>query len=204
MTTDTRFLEAAEVRAETGEDGKTLLRGYAAVFGVLSNDLGGFREIVRPQAFARVAAADVRCLVNHDATRVLGRTRPGTLRLTTDVKGLRFECEAPATSYANDLVTSIRRGDIDGCSFRFYVAKNGDVWNRQPDGQVVRELLDVDVDDVSIVTYPAYRATEVSVRSLERRDEFNTDAKAESETSRGHGPALAHAIRRVRLAAASI
>lgn len=202
MTTDTRFLEGAEVRAETGEDGQTVLRGYAAVFGVLSNDLGGFREIVRPRAFDRaLTGADVRCLINHDATKVLGRTRPGTLRLSIDAKGLRFECDAPATSYAVDLATSIRRGDIDGCSFRFYVAKNGDVWQRQPDGQIVRELLEVDIDDVSIVTYPAYRATEVSVRSLQDRDAFHATTAATSETSRS--PALAHAMRRLRIADAS-
>lgn len=149
--------------------GLSTLRGYAAMFDSLSQDLGGFRERIRPGAFDRALREkhDTRALVNHDPNQILGRTKSGTLRLSVDAKGLKVEIDPPDTQAARDVVTSLRRRDVDGMSFGFRVLEGGDDWKTQG-GEVIRELLDLELQDVSIVTFPAYLATTVSARALER------------------------------------
>lgn len=133
--------------------------GYAAVYGVESRDLGGFRETIAPGAFAAVLDGDVRCLLNHDPNIVLGRTRAGTLRLTDEQRGLRFECDLPEARA--DLREAIERGDIDGASFHFEVAPGGDTWAGE-----VRSIQRVGrLHDVSIATHPAYPSASVELRS---------------------------------------
>jgi HK97 family phage prohead protease len=156
--------ELRVVDAEGG--GKTpLIEGYAAVFGVLSEDLGGFREMVRPGTYKRtITAADVRALINHDPSLILGRTLPKTLELAEDIHGLRVKITPPDTSYANDLLVSVRRGDIDQMSFQFTVPEGGDEWRIVGD-EITRTLMDVDLYDVALVTFPAYPQTSVHVRS---------------------------------------
>jgi HK97 family phage prohead protease len=141
-----------------------ILEGYAATFNSWSQDLGGFKETIQRGAFDRALREnqDVRCLVNHDPSLVLGRWNAGTLGLTTDAQGLRFTCQLPDTSAGRDIHTLVKRGDISQCSFAFRVADNGDQWNKQ---RTERTLTDVDLMDVSAVTYPAYEATSVSARS---------------------------------------
>jgi len=161
-----RYLLARELRV-SNDNGMRVLSGYAAVFNSLSEDLGMFREQIRPGAFTRClnGSPDVVCLREHDPRLgVLGRTTSGTLRLSEDSIGLRFEADLPSTSFASDLEESINRGDINGCSFGFIGME--DDWSRSTDGSVVRTLLDVDVFDVSVVTFPAYTATSVQMRSL--------------------------------------
>ncbi len=154
-----RRIITAELRAD--EDGGRLV-GYPAVFGQLSEQLGYFREKIRPGAFAKtIQEADVRALWNHDANYVLGRTSNGTLKLTEDEHGLRAEIEPPDTTWANDLRASIKRGDIDKLSFGFEAVR--DEWN---DDRTERELVEVRLYDVSPVTFPAYPQTEVSLRNL--------------------------------------
>lgn len=166
-TKEIRFFHVSVLRASG--DGKRIT-GYAAVFNSLSEDLGGFREMVMPGAFDRClrGAPDVRCLFNHDPNLVLGRTRSGTLRLSADSSGLKFDCDIPDTQAGRDVRESIRRGDVDQCSFGFIV--NGQNWREEDDGsglpQSIRELTDVDLFDVSPVTYPAYPQTSVSARLL--------------------------------------
>lgn len=163
--------EGLELRAKDG-GGKTLV-GYAAVFDSLSEDLGGFREIIKPGAFDRALKErqDVRALVNHDNSLLLGRTASGTLRLSTDSRGLKYEVDLPDTTAARDVAESIRRGDISGSSFGFRTI--ADAWPKV-DGLVTREVLDLELLDVSPVTYPAYPATQVSMRALERAKEEAT------------------------------
>src|SRR6202171_3083218 len=90
--------------------------GYAARYGVLSGNLGGFRERIKRGAFDAVLRSnpDVVALYNHDPNKVLGRTGAGTLRLSTDANGLAFDCDLPNTSYANDLAENLQRGNIKG------------------------------------------------------------------------------------------
>jgi HK97 family phage prohead protease len=167
------ILSLASLRADAGADGAAKLSGYAAVFDsetVIHDFFGGYREVVRAGAFTRALseAQDVRCLVDHIPALVLGRTKSGTLRLTEDETGLRFEVDMPATGPANDLLESIRRGDVSGCSFAFDVKQHRITIADDPKDDL-RELLDVDLFDVSIVTYPAYSDTSVEISERSSR-----------------------------------
>lgn len=147
-------------------DGQPVLAGYAAVFDQPSLPLGwGFVEVVRRGAFAKTLrdGADVRCYLNHDPSLLLGRRSAGTLRLEEDSLGLRFEVDVPDTSYGRDVLALVRRGDLSQCSFAFTPIRER--WRRE-DGQDLRELVEVRLYDVSVVSEPAYPQTTVSVRAL--------------------------------------
>lgn len=168
--TERKFFNEVETKSElrvTRRDGKSpMIVGYPAKFNRLSQNLGGFRENILPGAFKRTiaAGADVRALLNHNPDLILGRTGPGTLRLVEDSIGLRMEIDPPDTQLARDLMTSIDRGDIDQGSFRFRCMT--DAWRTQ-DGKSIRDLKDVDLEDVSVVTFPAYLDTSADIRSAE-------------------------------------
>ena len=161
-------LSNIHVRASNGQAG--LVTGIAAVFNKYSEDLGGFKEKIAPGAFAKtIKDGDIRALFNHNPDHILGRTKAGTLKLAEVEKGLAVEIDMPDTSTANDLITSMKRGDISQMSFGFQTIK--DKWEVQ-DGKDIRTLLEVKLFDVSPVTFPAYPQTSVSARSLsqERKD----------------------------------
>lgn len=158
-------VERLEVRAEG--DGPPVIVGYAAVFNELSLDLGGFRERVALGAFTQsLADNDVRALWEHNPQYVLGRNRAGTLSLEEDERGLAIEATPPATRWAADLLASMNRGDVTGMSFGFYVRQ--DEWIEE-DGVLVRVLRDVDLFDVSVVTFPAYVQTSAEARATADR-----------------------------------
>ena len=157
---------ALELRARGGNTPR--LEGYAAVFDSASEDLGGFVEFVRPGAFKRSLSsnkADPMALVHHLPHLVLGRRSAGTLKLAEDTRGLHFEVDMPDTATARDLLVSVERGDIRGASFAFSTAPQGDRWQMQGD-QVTRDLLDVDLHEITITATPAYPDTEVARRAL--------------------------------------
>lgn len=160
-----RFLVSSELRAESQGDEMSLV-GYASVFNSKSEDLGGFRETVLPGAFARSIrqGADVKALVNHDPSMIVGRTKNGTLKLEEDARGLKFNVKLPPTQVGRDLFQLVKRGDMDQCSFAF-TAKDQS-WEDERDGNgdlyASRKLMDVDLMDVSMVTYPAYTDTVVN------------------------------------------
>jgi len=159
-----------ELRVEGDETKK--ITGHAAVFDKWSEDLGGFREKIRAGAFKKtIKEADVRALFNHDPNFVLGRNTAGTLTLEEDKKGLAISIEPPDTQWARDLTTSIERGDINQMSFGFRTVK--DQWTTPKEGtDNQRELLEVELFDVSPVTFPAYPQTDVGMRSIDV-DELN-------------------------------
>ena len=151
-----------EWRVDEKDDAVTI-RGHAAVFDKMSEEMFGFREKVAPGAFSSslLRGDDVRALFNHDPNFVLGRTKSGTLRLSEDDVGLAIEIDAPLNQTIRDLVLEpIRRGDVDQMSFGFVVIE--DAWNRDDN---IRTLMDVELFDVSPVTYPAYPDTDVAVRN---------------------------------------
>lgn len=163
--TELRFLQALELRAE-GDGAQRRLGGYAAVFNSLT-DLGPFQERIAPGAFAKaLAAGDIRALWNHNPDYPLGRTTNQTLRLLEDDRGLAFTLDLPDTQAGRDAHTSVTRGDVTGVSFGFSVPFGGDSWERV-DGKRVRTLLEVELYEISPVTFPAYEATSVQQRSLE-------------------------------------
>lgn len=156
------FSGPVEVREVNGQ---AVIRGYAAVFGVLSDDLGGYREMIEPGAFAGVTGNDVRGLWQHDPMFVFGRTVSGTLTLMEDEIGLRYEMAPPDAQWARDATASIRRGDVSQSSFAFTIL-DGERWEMAGDGGVTRVITRVArLYDVSPVTYPAYPQTSVAVRS---------------------------------------
>jgi uncharacterized protein len=167
MTTKTKELRyvPAELRAVKNEDGSRSVSGYAAVFNSPSLDFGGWTEVIAPGAFTKslLTNPDVMLLRDHDSAILLGRTTSKTLTLSEDPTGLRFACELPNTTQANDLAVLIDRGDISGCSFGFIC--NIDNWADDGKGNTVRTVLDADLFDVSIVAQPAYPDTSLSLRS---------------------------------------
>jgi hypothetical protein len=161
-----RFHSRAELRLEGAAEGPGLLAGYAVVYDSPSEDLGGFTELIRPGCFAEtLKAADVRCLIDHNSSLLLGRSASKTLRLFDEAAGLRIECDLPDTSYARDLARVIARGDLSGMSFGFVALE--DSWDMGPDGKMVRTVVKAEIFDVSAVTYPAYPETSLAVRSLD-------------------------------------
>ena len=157
-------LDELEIRELDNNEKKII--GYAAVFGSLSNDLGNFRELIDPNAFDGRTDDDVRFLINHDANLILGRTLSGTLSLSIDEKGLRYEATIPDTQAGRDLIVSMNRGDITQSSFAFTVEK--DDWS-QDNETMIRTIKKVSrLYDVSAVTYPAYEEADVALRSLEK------------------------------------
>ena len=158
---ETRHVEA-DLRVSFGDGLRALIEGYAIVFNVKSVNLGGFREVIRPQAVERTLreGLDVRALVDHDTAKIIGRVSAKTLRLKADSKGLAVEIDPPNTSAARDVVESIGRRDITGMSFAFRTIT--DDWHIE-DEVPIREVLDMRVLEVSPVTFPAYPDTEIEV-----------------------------------------
>lgn len=178
---ETRYFDIKnlEVRAE---DNGTIVVGYGAVFNTESNDLGGFYEVISPSAFDGRTDDDVRFLLNHDPNFIFGRTTAGTLNLSTDTMGLRYEVTLPDTQSAKDLYTSLERGDITQSSFAFMVEE--DSWE-QVDDRIVRTINKVSrLYDVSAVVYPAYEEASVGLRSLEEWKENRNKEKLEKNLAK--------------------
>ena len=138
------------------------LEGYAAKFNVEAR-IADFTEVIRAGAFAESlrAGRDILALVDHDATRILARTRSQTLKLSEDSAGLQFELSVPDTSAGRDVLALAERGDLGGMSFGFVVPGNGEKWAGR-----TRELINVDLREISVVSaWPAYPNTVVNPRS---------------------------------------
>ena len=160
------FVRGLELRAAAEGQGPGTVTGYAAVFDRYSEDLGFFREKIAPGAFQDCLEQDVRALVNHDPNLLIGRSKAGTLRMTEDGLGLRFECDLPDTQIGRDTATSIRRGDLDGCSFSFDTHE--DSWDRSTTPPTRTLLKCSRLYDVGPVAFPAYPDTTAALRSLDR------------------------------------
>lgn len=153
--------------------GKLTLTGHAAVFNSPTR-IDGFDEVVRPGAFTKtLLRGDALMLWNHDPSRPpLGRVSAGTLRLAEDDRGLRVELDPPTS--ASDIVEAVERRDVTGMSFGFTVPKGGDRWTER-NGRKLRELLEVNLIETSIVVWPAYAATEISAEARKMVRNWNSD-----------------------------
>ena len=160
-------LERVEFRHDGTGPGK--FAGHAAVFkkraAIGDPKRWGFWEELDPKAFDRALdeGQDVRLLVDHDPSKLLARTASGTLELRTDKRGLYTEAELADTSVGRDTGVLLKRGDLSQMSFGF--TARSDVWETLKDGSELRRILDVDLFDVSIVTFPAYPETDAALRS---------------------------------------
>ena len=167
----------------TQNKGKDVVIGHAAVFNTLSEDLGGFQERIEPNAFDDVLENDVRAYFNHDPNYLLGRTSAGTLRLSVDQKGLRYELDVPNTTAGRDLKENMRLGNITQSSFAFTIGKDGDSWERGEDGNDIRIINKVDrLYDVSPVSLPAY--PDANDLALAKRSNFLYKEKQKQEAEK--------------------
>ena len=194
---ESRFLAASiELRAAAeGEEPKKIF-GYAAKFNSRSENLGSegyqFYEILQPGAFDDVLQDDVRALFNHESSAILARSKNGvgSLAIGIDATGLWYEFEAPDTQVGRDLMTSLKRGDVDQSSFSFTVGKDGQEWKETKDGdgptiftRTIKKI--ARLFDVSPVTYPAYPDATVALRSLAefRKEETPEQSPSQEELS---------------------
>lgn len=155
------------------DDTKRTLVGYAAVFNQDADIGGWWIERLDPGAFANTLSADIRALVDHDTGRVIGRSKSGTLRLSTDERGLKVEIDVPNTTDGNDLWELVERGDVSGMSFGFRVLRQE--WDERGETDI-RIIKEVELLEVSAVAFPAYDGTEIGKRS---HDEWRSALDAE-------------------------
>jgi HK97 family phage prohead protease len=166
-----RTYAAQELRVDTA-DGKSTIRGSIA-FNQLSLPMGfftRFREKIDPAAFDATLNDEQREVMaywGHDISMPLGRRSRGTLRVWKSDGAVQYEIDAPDTSWGRDAVASIERGDVQGTSFRFRVLPEGERWEEDADGNMIRTLTNVTFEEVSPTAEPAYPVSSASVRSLD-------------------------------------
>lgn len=176
---DRRLLNVDFEVRELPEEGTSLIKGVALRFNKPSEDLG-FIETLDNRCLENTDMSNVVALINHDSNQVLGRTGRNLVLRTTD-EGLEFEIDPIDTSYTRDLISNMRAGLIDKCSFAFTIADNGDKWTKRSDGKYERLITNIDkLYDVSVVTSPAYEDTE-AVLSERSKEMFNRELNIETE-----------------------
>lgn len=175
MDLERRAFTLDALKIERSDKEPVRMVGHAAVFNQEIEIGRWFRERVAPGAFSRaIKEDDVRALFNHDPNFVLGRNTAGTLLMDEDRVGLAIQIFPPDTQVARDLTVSMERGDVSQMSFGFRVRK--EQWDESDKDMPLRTLLEVELFDVSPVTFPAYPTTDVGLRALEayRKDHPRT------------------------------
>ena len=162
MSRNNRQLRTISSEFNTRDDGGNLsIEGYFAVFGSVYE--------IAPGAFDKTLSGDIRALINHDTTLVLGRTKAGTLNLRTDNRGLWGHIDVnPNDSDAMNLYERVKRGDVDQCSFGFDIIDEETEFRE--DGSVHWTIKEVELYEVSPCTFPAYEETSIAARAKERDD----------------------------------
>ena len=170
---DLRVFRDMEIRAD--EENREI-SGYIALFDSPSVDMG-FTEYIAPGAFSKSLreSPSIKALKNHDSNWILGNTASGTLRLREDERGLFAEIDPPATTWANDLIESIKRGDVSGSSFGFAPVKKES--RKADNGSIEQTLTEVRLHEVSVgVVFPAYPEAEtIQARALEELSRLGFD-----------------------------
>ena len=178
------FFADAENFKTRDDDGNPIIEGYFAVFNTEAELWPGAFEKIAPTAFDSSIAGDIRALINHDTTLVIGRTTNGTLELKVDSRGLWGRIRInPKDSDAMNIHARVERGDVNQCSFGFYIiSEETDLRN---DGSVVWTLTDVELFEVSCCTFPAYKETSIQARKRDadaiaerKADEWKARMKA--------------------------
>lgn len=183
MNNNNKEIRSFEIRSNTES---RHISGYSVVFNSMSENLGGFREIIAPTAITNelINRSDVVMNYQHDDSLILARSRngEGTLTLRLDEHGLLFEFDMPNSDLGDRVLESIRRGDITKCSFAFSLPDNDtcEIWEKTDDGQIIRTITEIGgLYDCAIVCHPAYNGTEISARSLEMINKLNNDNMTE-------------------------
>lgn len=165
-----RQLRTVGTKFETREDGEKLsIEGYFAVFNSIYEIVPGMSESIAPGAFSKTLSGDIRALINHDTTLVLGRTKANTLQLREDNHGLWGHIDInPNDTDAMNLYERVKRGDVDQCSFGFDILS--EETDFRDDGSVHWTIKEVELYEVSPCTFPAYEETNINARAKERED----------------------------------
>jgi len=164
---ETRIIKGNVELRKDGEE--THIDGLGIVFNKVSDNLGGFQERILPEAVADVDWSDVYSFINHDPNIVMGRTKAKTMTIDVRKDGVHYSVKPPksATTY----IENIERGDIDGSSFMFRVAPDGETWTERDEDQVpLRTITKISkVKEMGAVVGPAYPQTtaDTALRSLE-------------------------------------
>ena len=180
---DIRQLRSVCTQFETREDdGAPHISGYFAVFGSDYEIGPGMSESIAAGAFSKTLGGDVRALTNHDTTLVLGRNTAGTLELREDSHGLWGDIRInPNDSDAMNTYERVKRGDVDQCSFGFNIIDEETEF--RDDGSVHWTIREVELFEVSVCTFPAYKETNVSARSAQR-DQLKAERLADWKEAR--------------------
>ncbi len=173
-------------RAEESEE-ERLIEGYFALYEQETELFDGIFEIITKGAFDNTLNNDVRALWNHNTQFVLGRSKNGSLQLKTDEKGLFGIIKLPNTQYAEDLHELVKRGDIDQCSFGFNILAE-DLEELASGGYRWR-INEIDLHEISVVTFPAYENTTVQARAkqVKQLEQRKLQAKKEELSKRLKG-----------------
>ena len=179
---DKRFFFAETESLKTRDDGgDPIIEGYFAVFNTKTELWPGAFEEIAPTAFDSSVSGDIRALINHDTTQVIGRTTNGTLELKVDSRGLWGRIRInPKDSDAMNIHARVERGDVNQCSFGFYPVREDT--ELLPDGSIKWTLTDVELFEVSCCTFPAYKET--SIQARKRDAEAIAERKADAWKAR--------------------
>lgn len=181
MSRDIRQVRSTATQFNTRDDGGNLaIEGYFAVFDSNYEIAPGMSESIAPGAFDKTLSGDIRALINHDTTLVLGRTKANTLQLRTDSHGLWGHIDInPNDSDAMNLYNRVQRGDVDQCSFGFDIIS--EETDFREDGSIHWTIREVELYEVSPCTFPAYEETNIAARAKERDDLKKRRAEAWKE-----------------------
>ena len=187
LDTEKRYIDA-EVRTQSSDDNNDMIvEGYALKFNTKSNPLTSkgvkFVESISPEALKDANLEDVRALIDHNPSLILARTTANTLKLMIDDVGLRFRAILADTSYGRDLYNNIKAGNVNQCSFAFDLdPDNGDKVTYNNETRMYERVIKSfkTINDISIVTYPAYNDTDVapalrSIKAVAEEEAYNVE-----------------------------
>ena len=184
-----RSLGKLQTRDDSTDD-EMKIAGYFVVFNTETEIWDGLFEEISNKAFENIDLSDIRALADHDTAKVLGRTKSKTLTLKVDEKGLFGEITInPDDTEAVNLYQRVKRGDIDQCSFGFSILN--ETMEQREDGTTKWTITEIELFEVSVVTFPAYADTAVEARSneikqLEKRNLQTRKAKLKERIQKWH------------------
>ena len=185
-----RSIGKLQTRADNNETDEMKIEGYFVIFNSETKLFENYYEEISDKAFKDIDLTDIRALADHDTAKVLGRTKSQTLSLTVDDKGLYGEITINKNDgEAVNLYERVKRGDIDQCSFGFNILD--ETMDTRADGSTKWTITEIELFEVSVVTFPAYADTAVEARSeqmkqLEKRNLQTRKAKLKERIKTWH------------------
>ena len=185
-----RSIGKLQTRDDNNETDEMKIEGYFVVFNSETKLFENYYEEISDKAFKDIDLTDIRALADHDTAKVLGRTKSQTLSLTVDDKGLYGEITINKNDgEAVNLYERVKRGDIDQCSFGFNILD--ETMDTRADGSTKWTITEIELFEVSVVTFPAYADTAVEARSeqmkqLEKRNLQTRKAKLKERIQKWH------------------